>query len=85
MNIRSFASIIPNHTPTTTENFLRHCDTVLEDHVANVVEDMHAPITHFARAGIPVPVPIIMPLVAEYFTVGSWAEPQVIVHRWIFR
>ena len=45
---------------------------------------MNAPVAHLARAGIPVPVPVVVPSVPEDRTVGRWPKPQVIIDVGVF-
>ena len=45
----------------------------------HVIEDMHAPVPHFSRPGIPVPVPVVLELVPIQRLILCGTEPQVVV------
>src|SRR5262245_409326 len=49
--------------------------------IHSIIEDVNAPIAHLAVAGVPVPMPVVMNLVAVNWLILGRTEPQIIVQR----
>ena len=64
VSVRRGACIIPTKTTSTCEHALGIFHLVAKNHIAKIVNDVRAPVTELTIAEIPIPVPIVMKLVA---------------------
>ena len=81
MNVGRIGGIIPRDSPTRTHHAFGSRHTVLISNIANVVKNVNAPVPHFSAAGIEIPMPVIVQLVACDWLIYCWAKPQVIINR----
>ncbi len=80
VRVRRLAGVIPGEAAAAGDHTLRQRDLVAEDDVAQVVEDVRPPVAHFSVPGVPVPMPVVVQLLAVDRFVLRWAEPEVVVH-----
>ncbi len=78
MDVRGFAGVVPGDASASGEDFEGE-GALIREHVADVVEDMYAPVAHFAAAGIPDPVPVVVEVFAVHRLVLGGSEPEVVV------
>ena len=78
MHIGCLSGIIPDDTSATTKDPFGQCHRITKDVVAQVVQDMNTPVAHFARAGIPIPMPIVVQFVTKDRLILGRAKPQVV-------
>ena len=79
VHVGSVACIIPTNPPAATKDLLGQSHGVLENVVANVIQNMNAPVAHLSGPGVVIPVPVVVQFVAEQWLVLSRTEPQVVV------
>ena len=81
VGVRCFARVIPRESAATGDDALRQRHLVAEDDVAKVIEDVRAPVAHFAVAGVPIPMPVVVEALAEERLVLRRAKPEIVIHR----
>lgn len=79
VDVRRFARVVVRDPRTAAEDPLRVRHLVEQDVIDRVVEDVDAPVTHLAGAGVPVPVPVVVEFVAEDRFVLRRAEPEIVI------
>ena len=79
VNVRRFPGVVVTGARPAGENAFREGERVEQDVVAAVVEDVNAPVPHFAGAGVPVPVPIVLEFIAINREIRRRAEPKIFV------
>ena len=80
VGVGRLAGIVPGEASATGDDALGKSDFVAEDDIAEVIEDVGAPVAHFAVAGVPIPMPVVVEFFAVDGLVLCWAKPEVVVH-----
>jgi len=77
VHVGGFAVIVPEEAVTGGDD--AGGDVVPAEDMAEVIDVVDAPVTHFAVAPIPLPMPVVMELLAHDGGHGGWAGPEVVV------
>ncbi|MDB4394184.1 hypothetical protein N9Z67_02400 [Rhodopirellula sp.] len=78
VNFRCLSGIVQGNASTATENLFRQRNRILGNVVAAIIQYVDTPVAHFAGAGVPIPVPVVVQLFAVNRLVLSWAEPRIV-------
>ena len=79
VRVGGFTRIPETDAPATGHDAFRQRDFVAEDHIAQVVENVRAPVAEFPVSGVPVPVPVVVEFLPQDRNVLRRAQPEVVV------
>ena len=79
MRVGRVPRIVPTKATAGSYDSSWKGDTILEHVVSHIVKKVHAPVAHLTRTCVPIPMPIVVPLVAVDGLINGGPQPEVVI------